>query len=74
MLRMLSHGDRGLGNFQGAGVTDMACIKTILEHDIIAGRPLLSAPHSGYCRLSHRSGLLIMDTGATNGMREPAGD
>jgi uncharacterized heparinase superfamily protein len=63
MLRMLSHGDRGLGNFQGAGVTDMACIKTILEHDTIAGRPLLSAPHSGYCRLSHRSGLLIMDTG-----------
>jgi uncharacterized heparinase superfamily protein len=63
MLRMLSHGDRGLGNFQGAGVTDMACIKTMLEHDIIAGRPLLSAPHSGYCRLSHRSGLLIMDTG-----------
>ena len=63
MLRMLSHGDRGLGNFQGAGVTDMACIKTILEHDIIAGSPLLSAPHSGYCRLSHRSGLLIMDTG-----------
>ena len=63
MLRMLSHGDRGLGNFQGAGVTDMACVKTILEHDIIAGRPLLSAPHSGYCRLSHRSGLLIMDTG-----------
>ena len=63
MLRMLSHGDRGLGNFQGAGVTDMACIKTILEHDTIAGRPLLSAPHSGYCRLSHRSGLLIVDTG-----------
>jgi uncharacterized heparinase superfamily protein len=63
MLRMLSHGDRGLGNFQGAGVTDMACIKTILEHDTIAGRPLLSAPHSGYCRISHRSGLLIMDTG-----------
>ena len=63
MLRMLSHGDRGLGCFQGAGVTDMACIKTILEHDIIAGRPLLSAPHSGYCRLSHRSALLIMDTG-----------
>ncbi|MBP9175778.1 MAG: heparinase II/III-family protein, partial [Rhizobiales bacterium] len=26
--------------------------------------PLLSAPHSGYCRISHRSGLLIMDTGA----------
>ena len=63
MLRMLSHGDRGLGNFQGAGATEMAGIKTLVEHDTIAGRPLLCAPHSGYCRLSHRSGLLIMDTG-----------
>ena len=63
MLRMLSHGDRGLCNFQGAGASEMAGIKTIVEHDTIAGRPLLSAPHSGYCRLSHRSGLLIMDTG-----------
>jgi len=63
MLRMLSHGDRGLGNFQGAGATEMAGIKSLVEHDTIAGRPLLCAPHSGYCRLSHRSGLLIMDTG-----------
>jgi uncharacterized heparinase superfamily protein len=63
MLRMLSHGDRGLGNFQGAGATEMAGIKTLVEHDTIAGRPLLCAPHSGYCRLSHRAGLLIMDTG-----------
>ena len=71
MLRMLSHGDRGLGNFQGSGGTDMACIKTILEHDTIAGRPLLSAPHSGYCRLSHRSGLLIMDTGVPGECNSP---
>ena len=63
MLRMLSHGDRGLGNFQGAGATEMAGIKTLVEHDTIAGRPLLCAPHSGYCRLLHRAGLLIMDTG-----------
>ena len=71
MLRMLSHGDRGLGNFQGAGVTEMAGIKTILEHDNVAGRPLLSAPHSGYCRLSHRSGLLIMDTGVPGECNSP---
>lgn len=71
MLRMLSHGDRGLGNFQGAGATEMAGIKTILEHDTIAGRPLLSAPHSGYCRLSHRSGLLIMDTGVPGECNSP---
>lgn len=71
MLRMLSHGDRGLSNFQGAGVTEMAGIKTILEYDTIAGRPLLSAPHSGYCRLAHRSGLLIMDTGVPGECNSP---
>ena len=71
MLRMLSHGDRGLSNFQGAGATEMAGIKTIVEHDTIAGRPLLSAPHSGYCRLSHRSGLLIMDTGVPGECNSP---
>jgi uncharacterized heparinase superfamily protein len=71
MLRMLSHGDRAFGNFQGVGTTDMNSIKTILEHDTIAGRPLLSAPHSGYCRLSHRSGLLIMDTGVPRECNSP---
>ncbi len=63
MLRMLSHGDRGLSNFQGSGSTDIGWIKAILEHDRIAGRPLQWAPHSGYCRLAHRAGLLIMDAG-----------
>jgi uncharacterized heparinase superfamily protein len=71
MLRMLSHGDRGLSNFQGAGATEMTGIKTLVEHDTIAGRPLLSAPHSGYCRLSHRSGLLIMDTGVPGECNSP---
>ncbi len=71
MLRMLSHGDRGLSNFQGAGATEMVGIKTILEHDTIAGRPLLSAPHSGYCRLAHRSGLLIMDAGVPSECNSP---
>ncbi|MDP1700806.1 MAG: heparinase II/III family protein [Aestuariivirga sp.] len=71
MLRMLSHGDRGLGNFQGAGASEMAGIKTLVEHDTIAGRPLHCAPHSGYCRLSHRSGLLIMDTGIPGECNSP---
>ena len=71
MLRMLSHGDRGLGYFQGAGATDIGWIKAILEHDRVAGRPLQLAPHSGYCRLAHRSGLLIMDTGAPKACNSP---
>ena len=63
MLRMLSHGDHGLAHFQGAGNARMATIKSILERDKVHGRPLLLAPHSGYCRLAHRSGLLIVDVG-----------
>ncbi len=41
---MLSHGDRGLGNFQGAGATEMAGIKTLVEHDTIAGRAAALRP------------------------------
>ena len=63
MLRMVSHGDQGLAGFQGAGATAAASIKTFLEFDTAHGRPLLLAPHSGYCRLAHRSSLLIVDVG-----------
>lgn len=63
MLRMLCHGDGGLSNFQGSGAVDLNGIKAILAQDKTHGNPLLSAPHSGYCRLSHRSALLIMDVG-----------
>jgi uncharacterized heparinase superfamily protein len=71
MLRMLSHGDRGLSNFQGAGTTDIGWVKAIFEHDRIAGRPLQLAPHSGYCRLAHRAGLLIMDAGIPKECNSP---
>ena len=64
MLRMLSHGDGGLSNFQGSGAADLNGIKAILAQDKVHGQPLLLAPHSGYCRLAHRAGLLIMDVGA----------
>jgi uncharacterized heparinase superfamily protein len=63
MLRMLSHGDQGLGNFQGSGDQRAGAIKSILERDKIHGRPLLLAPHSGYCRLAHRTAALIVDVG-----------
>ncbi len=63
MLRMLSHGDHGLGGFQGCVATHPNRIKSLLEHDRVHGRPLLLAPHSGYCRLNHGTGVLIMDVG-----------
>ena len=71
MLRMLSHGDRGLSNFQGSGTPDVGWIKSLLEHDKSGGRPLLVAPHSGYCRLAHRSGLLIVDAGVPRECNSP---
>ncbi len=71
MLRMLSHGDRGLGNFQGAGAAEMGSLKAALDQDASAGKPLLKAPYSGYCRLSHRSGLLLMDTGVPRECNSP---
>jgi uncharacterized heparinase superfamily protein len=71
MLRMLSHGDRGLSHFQGSGTVNIDGIKAILEHDKIDGRPLLLAPHSGYCRLAHRSGLIILDAGVPNECNSP---
>jgi uncharacterized heparinase superfamily protein len=64
MLRMLSHGDHGLGGFQGCVATHPNRIKPLLEHDRVHGRPLLLAPHSGYCRLNNGTGVLIMDVGA----------
>ena len=71
MLRMISHGDRGLSHFQGSGTVNTDEIKAILDHDKIDGRPLLLATHSGYCRLAHRSGLLIIDVGIPNECDSP---
>ncbi len=64
MLRMLGHGDHGLSGFQGCLATHPNRIKALLEHDRVHGRPLLLAPHSGYCRLNHGTGVLLMDVGA----------
>jgi uncharacterized heparinase superfamily protein len=63
MLRMLCHGDQDLCNFQGSGAARAEKIESIFECDKVYGKPLLLAPHSGYCRLAHRAGLLIVDAG-----------
>lgn len=65
MLRMLSHGDHGLAGFQGCLATQSNRTKSLLEHDRVQGRPLALAPHSGYCRLVHGTGVLIMDVGVS---------
>jgi uncharacterized heparinase superfamily protein len=71
MLRMLCHGDHELSHFQGAGSPRINWIKAVLDRDKVHGRPLLLAPHSGYCRLAHRSGLLLVDVGASARCQSP---
>ena len=71
MLRMLCHGDQDLCNFQGAGRPRPQWVKSILDRDKVDGRPLILAPHSGYGRLSHRNGLLIVDLGAAATCNSP---
>jgi uncharacterized heparinase superfamily protein len=71
MLRMLCHGDHELAHFQGGGIPQTNTIKAILERDKVHGRPLALAPHSGICRLAHRSGLLLVDVGASTECDSP---
>lgn len=63
MLRMLCHGDGGLALFQGADATCKTAVCAVLEHDSVAGQPLVHAPHSGYCRLAQGSAAVIADCG-----------
>ncbi len=63
MLRMLCHGDGGLALFQGADATRKAAVRAVLEHDNVAGQPLVHAPHSGYCRLAQGAAVVIADCG-----------
>ncbi|MGQ0484631.1 MAG: heparinase II/III family protein [Hyphomicrobiales bacterium] len=63
MLRMLCHGDGGLALFQGADGTCKTAVRAVLEHDSVAGQPLVHAPHSGYCRLAQGEAVVIADCG-----------
>ncbi len=63
MLRMLCHGDGGLALFQGADATRKVAVRAVLDHDCVAGQPLVHAPHSGYCRLAQGSAVVIADCG-----------
>lgn len=63
-LRFFRHRDGSLARFNGMGVTVHDRVAAILRHDDTAGAPLLSAPHSGYQRLSMGQTTVIADTGA----------
>ncbi len=63
MLRLLTHSDGGLAVFNGVAATKAGSIRAVLDKDMIRGRPLAIAPHSGYSRIVHGTASIVMDTG-----------
>lgn len=62
-LRFFRHQDGSLARFNGMGAAAADRIAAVLHHDDTGGKPLLSAPHSGYQRLSLGNTTVIADTG-----------
>lgn len=62
-LRFFRHGDGGLALFNGSQEGDTRLIDAVLAQADARGRPLKSAPHTGFERLLAGRTLVIMDTG-----------
>ena len=65
MLRMLTHGDKGLAYFNGSSAVQRAALSAVLDQDKERVKPLSSARHSGYQRLAQGRTVVIADTGTT---------
>ncbi|WP_431857198.1 heparinase II/III family protein [Azospirillum sp.] len=63
-LRFFRHGDGGLALFNGAREEDPTLIDAVLAQADARGRPLKSAPHTGFERLIAGRTLVLMDAGA----------
>jgi uncharacterized heparinase superfamily protein len=66
-LRMLRHNDGGLALFNGANEGPGWLIDMLLAQADSRGRPLTSAPHSGFERIVANRTIVLMDTGAPTG-------
>ena len=64
VLRMLRHGDGRLAQFNGAAEEYGPLADLVLTRSEVRGRPLLSAPHSGFQRLQGGKTVVLVDTGA----------
>ncbi len=64
MLRFFRHGDGGLALFNGGGEARDWLIDMVLTHADARGKPLASAPHTGFERMAAHRTLVIMDAGA----------
>ncbi|WP_029010563.1 heparinase II/III family protein [Azospirillum halopraeferens] len=63
-LRFFRHGDGGLALFNGSREEEPTLVDTVLAQADARGRPLKSAPHTGFERLIAGRTLVLMDTGA----------
>ena len=61
MVRLFRYGDGSLGLFNGMGVTPPDVLATLLSYDDTRGRPLGSAPYSGYQRLDAGGVVVVCD-------------
>lgn len=57
----LTHGDGGIGNWQGAGALDPASVEAIVRASRVRARPLRQASHWGYQRLVGGSIVIQLD-------------
>jgi uncharacterized heparinase superfamily protein len=63
MLRFFRHGDGGLALFNDSGEEEGWLIDVVLTRAEARGKPLESAPHTGFERLTANRTLILMDTG-----------
>ena len=63
MVRFFRHGDGGLGLFNGSDEDEGWLIDVVLTRSEARGKPLESAPHIGFERLSANRTLLLVDVG-----------
>lgn len=71
-LRMLRHNDGGLALFNGSNEGRGWLVDMLLAQADSRGRPLTSAPHSGFERIVANRTILLMDTGAPDANTEEA--
>ncbi|MBP2228316.1 putative heparinase superfamily protein [Azospirillum agricola] len=63
-LRFFRHADGGLALFNGGREEEAGLVDTVLAQADARGRPLKSAPHTGFERLIAGRTLALLDTGA----------
>lgn len=63
MLRFFRHGDGGLALFNGADEGEPWLIDVVLARAEARGKPLASAPHTGFERIAANRTLVILDGG-----------